>query len=51
MRTSIVPGMLDMLAWNLNRDSKDVRLFEMGRVYEAGEARALSRIACALVRR
>jgi len=34
MRTSMVPGMLDMLAWNLNRDSEDARLFEMGRVYE-----------------
>jgi phenylalanyl-tRNA synthetase beta chain len=34
MRTSMVPGMLDMLAWNLNRDSQNVRLFEMGRVYE-----------------
>jgi len=34
MRTSITPGMLDMLAWNLNRDVEDVRLFEMGRVYE-----------------
>ncbi|MFZ0292395.1 MAG: phenylalanine--tRNA ligase subunit beta [Candidatus Sulfotelmatobacter sp.] len=34
MRTSIAPGMLDMLAWNLNRDSEDVRLFEMGHVYE-----------------
>jgi phenylalanyl-tRNA synthetase beta chain len=39
MRTSMAPGMLDMLAWNLNRDSENVRLFEMGRVYEmrAGE--------------
>ncbi len=34
MRTTIVPGMLDMLAWNLNRDADDVRLFEMGRIYE-----------------
>ena len=34
MRTSMIPGMLDMLAWNLNRDTEDVRLFEMGRVYE-----------------
>ncbi len=34
MRTSMAPGMLDLLAWNLNRDSEDVRLFEMGRVYE-----------------
>src|SRR5271154_1001547 len=35
MRTSLVPGMLDMLAWNLNRDSEDVRLFEMAQVYES----------------
>ncbi|MCU1303348.1 MAG: phenylalanyl-tRNA synthetase beta subunit [Candidatus Sulfotelmatobacter sp.] len=34
MRTSLAPGMLDMLARNLNRDAEDVRLFEMGRVYE-----------------
>jgi phenylalanyl-tRNA synthetase beta chain len=34
MRTSMAPGMLDMLAWNLNRDSEMVRLFEMGHVYE-----------------
>jgi len=34
MRTSMAPGMLDMLAWNLNRDSENVRLFEMGRVYQ-----------------
>jgi phenylalanyl-tRNA synthetase beta chain len=35
MRTSLVPGMLDMLAWNLNRDSEDVRLFEMAQVYQS----------------
>jgi phenylalanyl-tRNA synthetase beta chain len=34
MRTSMAPGMLDMLARNLNRDSENVRLFETGRVYE-----------------
>src|SRR5215467_10412770 len=34
MRTSLVPGMLDMLAWNLNRDVPDARLFEIGSVYE-----------------
>jgi phenylalanyl-tRNA synthetase beta chain len=39
MRTSMAPGMLDMLAWNLNRDAEDVRLFEMGRVYEISGAR------------
>jgi phenylalanyl-tRNA synthetase beta chain len=34
MRTSLVPGMLDMLAWNLNRDVPDAQLFEIGSVYE-----------------
>lgn len=34
MRTSMLPGMLDMLTYNLNRDSNDVRLFEAGNVYE-----------------
>ncbi len=38
MRTSMAPGMLDMLAWNLNRDSGNVRLFETGRVYEMRSA-------------
>jgi phenylalanyl-tRNA synthetase beta chain len=38
MRTSLAPGMLDMLAWNLNRDAADVRLFEMGSVYETAGA-------------
>ncbi len=33
MRTSLVPGMLDMLAWNLNRDVPEARLFEMGNTY------------------
>ncbi len=34
MRTSLLPGMLQMLAWNLNRGNNSVRLFEAGRVYE-----------------
>ncbi|HEV2021140.1 MAG TPA: phenylalanine--tRNA ligase subunit beta [Terriglobales bacterium] len=33
MRTSLVPGMLGMLAWNLNRGTGSVRLFESGNVY------------------
>jgi phenylalanyl-tRNA synthetase beta chain len=37
MRTSLAPGMLGMMAWNLNRDSENVRLFEMGRVYEMAD--------------
>ena len=35
MRTSLVPGMLQMLAWNLNRGISDVRLFEMGNIFSA----------------
>jgi phenylalanyl-tRNA synthetase beta chain len=34
MRTSLLPGMLAMLAWNLNRGTGDVRLFEAGHVFE-----------------
>ena len=47
MRTSLLPGMLDMLARNLNRDVEDARLFEVGRVYgiSAGE-RIEPRRAC-----
>ncbi len=35
MRTSLLPGMLGMLAWNLNRGTTDVRLFEMGNIFSA----------------
>lgn len=35
MRTSLVPGMLNMLAYNLNRGSENVRLFEVGNAFEA----------------
>ena len=35
MRTSLVPSMLNMLAYNLNRGSDNVRLFEAGKVFEA----------------
>jgi phenylalanyl-tRNA synthetase beta chain len=47
MRTSLVPGMLDMLSWNLNRDVADARLFEMGSIYEmSGGERVEPRRAC-----
>jgi phenylalanyl-tRNA synthetase beta chain len=41
MRTSLVPGMLDMLSYNLNRGSNNVRLFEAGHVYEAEGAKSM----------
>jgi phenylalanyl-tRNA synthetase beta chain len=39
MRTSMVPSMLNMLAYNLNRGNAGVRLFESGKIYESMGAR------------
>ncbi len=33
LRPSLIPGMLTMLAHNLNRDVKNVRLFEQGQIF------------------
>jgi len=41
MRTSMVPSMLNMLAYNLNRGSDNVRLFEAGNVFEASGTGAM----------
>ena len=47
MRASLVPGMLGMIAWNLNRGTNDVRLFEMGHVFSmCGERSAERRMIC-----
>ena len=47
MRTSLVPGMLDMLAWNLNRGQAEARLFEIASVYElSGGERVEPKRAC-----
>lgn len=40
MRTSMLPGMLDMLSRNLNYGVTDVRLFEGGNIYEKVGERA-----------
>ena len=34
MRNSLVPGLLNMIGYNLNRGASDVRLFEAGEVFE-----------------
>lgn len=39
----MVPGMLGMLAYNLNRGSENVRLFEAGNVFEATGEKAVER--------
>lgn len=41
MRASAVPGMLRALGWNLDRNQRDTRLYEVGRVYEARPASAV----------
>jgi phenylalanyl-tRNA synthetase beta chain len=42
LRTSLVPGILKALEWNLHHGTRDVQLFELGKVYrEGGENRAL----------
>jgi phenylalanyl-tRNA synthetase beta chain len=38
LRPSLVPGMLAMLAHNLNRDVRDVRLYEQGAVFTGSAA-------------
>ena len=47
MRSSLVPGMLNMLAYNLNRGADNVRLFEAGSVFVAsGNATAEPKRIC-----
>jgi phenylalanyl-tRNA synthetase beta chain len=43
MRSSLIPGMLGMLAWNLNRGSDNVALFEAGHVFENAGDRSVER--------
>ncbi|HWP41940.1 MAG TPA: phenylalanine--tRNA ligase subunit beta, partial [Blastocatellia bacterium] len=38
MRMSLLTGLLDSLQRNLNQGSRDVKLFEMGRVFESDDA-------------
>ncbi|MFL6436803.1 MAG: phenylalanine--tRNA ligase subunit beta [Terriglobales bacterium] len=47
LRNSLVPGMLNMLAWNFNRGASDLRLFEMGNVFAIrGDRVAEEKHAC-----
>jgi phenylalanyl-tRNA synthetase beta chain len=45
MRPSLVPGMLSMVAGNLNRDVSDVRLFELGTVFSGSTEKVTERPA------
>jgi len=39
LRNSLIPGMLNTLAWNFNRGAADLRLFEIGNVFEMARDR------------
>ena len=41
LRPSLVPGMLTMIAGNLNRDVNDVRLFELGTVFSGANSNSV----------
>jgi phenylalanyl-tRNA synthetase beta chain len=47
LRPSLVPGMLSMIAGNLNRDVSDVRLFELGTVFSGTTEKVEERPALA----
>ncbi len=47
LRPSLIPGMLTMLAGNLNRDLSEVRLFELGTVFSGTPERVDERPALA----
>jgi phenylalanyl-tRNA synthetase beta chain len=47
LRPSLVPGMLNMIAGNLNRDVNDVRLFELGTVFSGNTDKVDERPALA----
>jgi phenylalanyl-tRNA synthetase beta chain len=47
LRPSLVPGMLAMIAANLNRDVSDVRLFELGTVFSGSTEKVEERPAVA----
>ena len=48
MRASLVPGMVTMVAGNLNRDVADVRLFELGTVFSGSTEKVEERPALAI---
>lgn len=48
LRPSLVPGMLNAVAGNLNRDVSDVRLFELGTVFSGTTERVDERPALAI---
>ena len=51
LRTSLIPGMLATLQWNLNRGIRNLQLYELSKVYwNGGERRTLILAACGSLR-
>jgi len=51
LRTSLVPGMLRTIQWNINRGIRDLQLYEIGKTYRAdGESRSLIMAAIGALR-
>ncbi|MGO8719347.1 MAG: phenylalanine--tRNA ligase subunit beta [Acidobacteriaceae bacterium] len=48
LRASLIPGMLSMLAHNLNREVDDLRLFEMGTIFTGNAERVHERSSLAI---
>jgi phenylalanyl-tRNA synthetase beta chain len=47
LRTSLIPGMLKTIQWNLNRGNRNLQLYELSKVYwSGGERRTLALAAC-----
>jgi phenylalanyl-tRNA synthetase beta chain len=47
LRTSLIPGMLTTLQWNMNRGTRNLQLYEFSKVYwNGGERRSLLLAAC-----
>src|SRR5512133_2707783 len=44
MRLSLLPGMLSTVAWNINRQNSDLRLYELGYVYAKKPGRGTTEI-------
>jgi len=49
MRSSLVPGMVNQIAYNLNRGNNDVKLFESGDIFELTGERVEEKRSVALV--
>jgi len=51
LRTSLIPGMLNTLQWNLNRGIRNLQMYELSKIYwNGGERRSLLLGACGNLR-